>query len=264
MSKPTNRKTRAKHHLVYIVCSFLLACYTTIATAQTDDKVILVLATDDVLDQDYSTLWAKAHLIDPLLQDARTHKVVSSVPFCEEEQRVGLCEADASIQLVIEIYGPAEDLEDISSHLVGKYPELPLSAYKVRERQPRASTRDWPLGEATPGVRMVALMVKRDHLTAAEFDAYWRDQHTPKALAQPIQVWNYLQNTVTRCQGACGDVNVDVDGIALEQFRNASDPNDRWFKTPWWRIKGLWSASKFMDLLKTRPQYMTEYVVKAR
>ncbi|MEH6519515.1 MAG: hypothetical protein V7742_22800 [Halioglobus sp.] len=243
------------------MCSFLLACHTAFATAQTYDKLVLVLATDDALHQDYSTLWAKAQLIDPLIEDARTHKVVYSLPFCEEEQPVAQCEADASIKLVIEVYGPVEDLEDIASSLIAGHPELPLAAYQVRERQPRAYTRDWPLGEASPGIRMIALMVKRDHLTAAEFDAYWRDQHTPKALAQPIPVWNYLQNTVTRCQGACGDVV--VDGIALEQFRNASDPNDRWFKTPWWRIKGLWSATKFMDLLKTRPQYMTEYIVKA-
>jgi hypothetical protein len=257
--KPTYRKGRTGYHLGTLVCSFLLVCHAAFARAQTYDKVVLVLATKVTLDQDYSTLWSKAQLIDPLVEDARTHKVVYSLPFCEEEQRVAQCEADASIKLVIEVYGLAEDLGGIASSLVKRYPELPLSAYQVRERQPRAYTRDWPLGEATPGVRMVALMVKRDHLTAAEFDAYWRDLHTPKALAQPISVWNYLQNIVTRCQGACGD----VDGIALEQFRNASDPQNRWFKTPWWRIKGLWSAIKFMDLLKTRSQLMTEYVVKA-
>jgi hypothetical protein len=239
-----------------LACCLLAACSAVAAEASINGKIVLVWDGDDS-GGIYSSTWARANLLEPLLDDPRIKRLAYSVPFCDAEQ-IQQCEADAGIKFVIEMYGAETALAEITGKLVSNHSQLPLAVYRVKERQPRAYARNWSLGEATPGVRMVALMTKKSDSTADQFDAYWRDQHTPIALAQPVAVWNYLQNTVIDCEGKCAT----IDGIALEQFQSATATRDRWLKTPWSAFKGVWSAMKFMDLSQARMQLMTEFVVK--
>ena len=60
---------------------------------------------------------------------------------------------------------------------------------------------------------MVALMVRNPDLSQSEFDAYWRDTHTPIALAHSVPVMNYSQNTVLEILTEESD---PIDGIVGE------------------------------------------------
>lgn len=233
--------------------------------AEKNQKLLLIVSGQRILNANVKNSWLQKELIDPLVNDTQTQKIVVSRPYCpaaikrlNTSEESDPCEEDVKIDLVLEIYAPADVLTEISSNLILSFPDIPFAAYRVRERRPRIYQRDWPLGERSPGARLVALMVKRDALTKTEFETYWHDTHTAIALAQPIGVWNYLQNTVISCQGACENIH----GIALEQFRNATDLSNRFKKTPWPAIKGIWSASKFMNLFEGRSQLMTERVLK--
>jgi hypothetical protein len=135
-----------------------------------------------------------------------------------------------------------------------------LHAYLVSERLARRHVEDWPVGTPTPGVRFVALMVRKAELSHEEFDAYWRDVHSPIALAHFIQVRPYSQNTVVeRLTGA----SAPLDGIAAEHFDSPSYSRDRMLRHPVEYLRGIRSATRFLELGRTDGEVMTETVLES-
>ncbi|MHC4992309.1 MAG: outer membrane protein assembly factor BamB family protein, partial [Planctomycetota bacterium] len=148
-----------------------------------------------------------------LAADPRVGRLVVNLPLDEEATHPVVASA-------IEVYGDAQALRALATELDSSLGAgARLHAYLVSERLPRRHVQDWPDGAPTPGVRMVALMVRDPQLSRAEFDAYWRDQHTPIALAHSVRVLHYSQNTVVERLTEGSD---PIDGIVGEQFASPS------------------------------------------
>lgn len=191
-------------------------------------------------------------VVPQLAADARVERLVVSLPADEEA-------ANPAVASAIEAYGETADLRAIASELDASLGEREeLNAYLVNERLPRRHEQVWPDGTPSPGVRMVALMVRNSPLSRDEFDAYWRDTHTPIALAHTVAVLNYSQNTVLEKLTEGSD---PIDGIVGEQFESASYSRDRMLKHPIQFARGVLSGSRFIDLGKARSSLMIETVV---
>ena len=255
MTKAACRQGYQQYRVIWALCCLFLLSGNCAAKLATQDKLVILLSERHEQGAVNSARWLRQSVIAPLADDLRVQRLVYSIPYCDGDQ-ADRCEDDTAIPWVVEVYG--RDLAELATSLLARHRGLSLSAYHVTERQPRTYSRTWPLGEATPGVRLVALMVKRDHLSSADFEAYWHSDYTPLALAQPISIWNYLQDVVVRCEGSCSD----IAGIAFEQYRDSSGLTGRWLQAPWAAVKAIWSASKFMDSIATRAQLMTEFVIK--
>jgi len=188
-----------------------------------------------------------------LAADPRVDRLVVNLPFDEEA-------TDPNVASAIELYGAAQDLRALAKELDASLDaDARIHAYLVGERVPRRQAQDWPDGTPTPGVKMVALMVRNSDLSPKAFDAYWRDVHTPIALAHTVQVLHYSQNTVVELLTEGSD---PIDGIVGEQFAAPSYSRDRMLGHPIEFIRGVASGWQFIDFGQTRNQLMVETVVR--
>lgn len=94
--------------------------------------------------------------------------------------------------------------------------------YRVTESTPRAYQRDWPDGQATPGVCLLTLFRRRAWLSQERFLHRWHQGHSPMALrSHPL--WNYIRNVV---EEPLGEGAPPWAGIVEEQFREHGDLTD--------------------------------------
>lgn len=188
-----------------------------------------------------------------LAADPRVDRLVVNLPYDETA-------TDPNVASVVEVYGEAQDLRVLAMELEDSLgASARLHAYLVAERVPRRHVQSWPDGTPTPGVKMIALMVRNSELSPAEFDAYWRDVHTPIALAHTVQVLNYSQNTVVE---RLTEGSEPVDGIVGENFASPSYSRDRMFGHPIEFVRGVASGWRFIDFGQTRNELMVETVVR--
>lgn len=193
-------------------------------------------------------------VVPRLAGDARVERLVVSLPADEEA-------ADPTVASAVEVYGDAADLRVLAAELEASLGErAKLNAYLVNERLPRRHEQVWPDGTPSPGVRMMALMVRNAELSRAEFDAYWRDEHTPIALAHSVAVLNYSQNTVLE---NLTDGSDPIDGIVGEQFASPGYSRDRMLKHPIQFVRGILSGRRFTDLGQARMALMIETVIES-
>jgi hypothetical protein len=189
-----------------------------------------------------------------LAADARIERLVVSLP-------IGAQAADPAVASVVEVYGHDADLRAVASELEASLGDrLTFNAYLVSENFPRTHEQTWPDGTPTPGVRMIAIMIRHAEMTRAEFEAYWRDTHAPIALAHTVAVLNYSQNTVRE---NLTDGSDPIDGIVGEHFASASYSRDRMLKHPIQFFRGVRSGMRFSDLGQARMALMTETVIKS-
>jgi len=187
-----------------------------------------------------------------LAADARVERLVVSLPADEEAAKPAVASA-------VEVYGEPTDLRALAAELETSLGDSArLNAYLVNERLPRRHEQIWPDGTPSPGVRMMALMVRNSELSREEFDAYWRDTHTPIALSHTVAVLNYSQNTVLE---NLTDESDPIDGIVGEQFASPGYSRDRMLKHPVQFVRGILSGRRFIDLGKARTMLMIETVV---
>lgn len=75
---------------------------------------------------------------------------------------------------------------------------LPWHSYLVTESVPREyARRNWPVGEKSPGVTLVAAFQKSARLSDATFFQRWQQGHTPLSL-QVHPLSRYIRNAVAR------------------------------------------------------------------
>jgi hypothetical protein len=138
---------------------------------------------------------------------------------------------------------------------------LPFSGYRVRESTPRAYVRDWPDGQATPGLCMLTLFRRRKRITQEEFLRRWHDIHSPIAL-RTHPIWNYLRNVVEE------PLTQDAPpwaGIVEEHFRLPAELTDprRFFGGVLNMLPAVlhvvWQTSTFLDLLTLRNHLLREH-----
>jgi hypothetical protein len=228
------------------------------ATAQVEatssGKAIFVIEPSETGTQTAVREAIEQEITPQLAADPRVGRFVVNLPFDEDATHPVVASA-------IEVYGDAQALRALATDLDSSLGAgAHLHAYLVSERLPRRHVQDWPDGTPTPGVRLVALMVRNPQLSRAEFDAYWRDEHTPIALAHSVRVLNYSQNTVIERLTEGSD---PIDGIVGEHFASPSYSRDRMLKHPIEFARGVASGWRFIDLGKTRSQLMIERVIES-
>jgi hypothetical protein len=229
--------------------SVLLVALAWLATG----KAIFVIEPAETGSQPELRKAMRHHVTPRLAADPRVDRLVVNLPFDEGA-------TDPNVAAVIELYGAAQDLRALAKELDASLDaDARLHAYLVGERVPRRQVKDWPDGTQTPGVKMVALMVRDSDLSPQAFDAYWRDVHTPIALAHTVQVLHYSQNTVVEL---LTEGSEPIDGIVGEQFAAPGYSRDRMFGHPIEFIRGVASGWQFIDFGQTRNQLMVETVVR--
>ena len=92
--------------------------------------------------------------------------------------------------------------------------------YHVDETIQRDYERTWPDGEPSPGVKMIAPMIRVDGLTHEQFAERWLTRHAPTALEHVPGIWRYVTNVVLAplSRGA-----PEIDGIVEVHRRSAAD-----------------------------------------
>lgn len=132
--------------------------------------------------------------------------------------------------------------------------------WRVEEHRQKRLARDWPDGELTPGLAMVALMRAAPERTREDCQRYWVERHAPLALRVHQGLSGYVQNVVVDTLTPDGD---DVIGIAELQFASAEDYRERMFVPPEAREEIFADVPSFMSLETTESIDMDERIVLA-
>ena len=218
------------------------------------DKAIFVLEPAALASQAALRETVQREIAPRLATDPRVERLVVNLPYDESQ-------TDPVIASAIEVYGAAQALRQLATELDASLGEdMRLEAYLVKERLPRRRVQSWPDGSPSPGVRMVAMLVRAGGTSPEEFDSYWRDRHTSIALAHRVEVLNYSQNTVLENLSNGSD---PIDGIVGEQFASPNFTRERMLTQPIQFLRGIRSGRQFIDLGRARSQLMTETVIKS-
>lgn len=130
--------------------------------------------------------------------------------------------------------------------------------YRVQEHVHRDYTRDWPLGQRSPGVKQVVLVRRAAGTSPEQFAAHWLERHAPLALTHHPGVWKYVANVVVERlhPGA-----PEIDGIAELHFRSLDDLEQRRYDSDEGRSVIAADVARFIGA--TAGFYVSEYVQKA-
>lgn len=91
-------------------------------------------------------------------------------------------------------------------------------AYVTTEHVQKDESVRVPLGERSPGVKLVCPLWRRPDLTHEQFVEHWLTRHVPLAKAHHPAMDRYVTNVVDQRLGASGP---DLDGIAEIHFPSA-------------------------------------------
>ena len=129
-------------------------------------------------------------------------------------------------------------------------------AYATTEHVQRAGTPA-PLGERTPGVKLVCPLVRRAGMSHAEFVAHWLERHVPLALRHHPALTRYVTNVV---DARLSPTAPDLDGIAELHFASAEAVRAGMFDSPAGEREVRADIARFIGW--TAPYHVAEYVQK--
>ena len=72
-----------------------------------------------------------------------------------------------------------------------------VGAYRSDEIVQKDYDRDWPTGQASPGVKLVCLVHRRPDISHQQYLDHWGGNHGPLAVRVQPGFWHYVQNHVT-------------------------------------------------------------------
>jgi hypothetical protein len=121
------------------------------------------------------------------------------------------------------------------------------------------SRPSWPLGQPTPGVKLISTVIKREGLSSPGFADYWAGPHVEATKVNQIRPWRYVQNVVVPRDDADAP---EIDGIGEESFQDPDFAKKRMATAPTAALKVLADAKNFMDVAKGRLLLATESVLK--
>ena len=130
--------------------------------------------------------------------------------------------------------------------------------YAVDEFEEKPATRDWPVGERSPGVKSFFLALRHPAMTHDEMAKYWGEQHAPLAVRIHIGMWRYTRNVVSR---ALTPDAPDWDGMANLQFRTSEDLRERFYDSDAGRRAIAEDVAKFSG--GGRALYTSEWILLA-
>lgn len=120
-----------------------------------------------------------------------------------------------------------------------------LSAVSVEEFEPIALPPA-PIGEPTPGLRMLSLCQRHAGLTPQAFREYWIGPHAAVAQSFSVALMAYQQNVVLECLHG-----QPIDGIASMHFRSFEHFRERYQDHPEDAARGAADAARFLDDSRT-------------
>ncbi len=136
-------------------------------------------------------------------------------------------------------------------------------SFKVTEALPIVYDKDWPDGEATPGVCLLTLFRQKKSIDYETFIDRWHNGHTPLTLKiHPI--YHYNRNEVTE---VLGNPPVLYDGIVEEHCRTRKElmnPFKFFAKSgfaPVNMIKTYFDVNSFIDYKSIETYLVSEYHV---
>jgi len=99
-----------------------------------------------------------------------------------------------------------------------------VTGYLVTESVPlEYSRRDWPDGERSPGITLMAMFEKPAWLERDEFIRRWHESHTPKSLEiHPLR--RYVRNVVARVLTPGARPFAGIVAEAFERLEDFTDP----------------------------------------
>ncbi len=153
----------------------------------------------------------------------------------------------------------AHDLDAVPSRDVLHRIASRYEVWRVATHTPKTYERTWPIGTATPGVKMVSLMQRIEGITHAQFVRHWTELHAPLAVAHHVGLWNYQQRVVRRSFTPGGRL---IDGIAELQFASRDDYEHKMFDNDEGRAVIFDDIPRFMRLDTSRAALMTEWIMR--
>ena len=93
-------------------------------------------------------------------------------------------------------------------------------AYATTEHVQKSSRVEAPLGQRSPGMKMICPVRRREGMSHAEFVDHWLGRHVPLALEHHPGLSRYVTNVVDERLSAGGE---EWDGVAELHFANAAD-----------------------------------------
>ena len=114
--------------------------------------------------------------------------------------------------------GRADRAQQWQSEMAG--PGWSMAGYQITESTPRAYTKDWKDGEASPGIVMLTLMNRNRRLSYEQFMKEWFEHHTPNVALKVHPLWNYIRNVVDSVVVAGSP---PLDGIVEEHSDGQDD-----------------------------------------
>jgi hypothetical protein len=160
-------------------------------------------------------------------------------------------EASTSLPNYVELWGD----EGALRIFVADWP-YPARAWLVAETVPVAYERTWSSGMASPGLRMVSTIHRREGLSRDDFRAHWLGPHTAVAKSYTVPVWHYDQNVVVEAIGH----DSGEDGFVGMHFRRAEDLRARWQEYPEEAARGAEDAARFMSVERSLSMTAVETV----
>jgi hypothetical protein len=123
---------------------------------------------------------------------------------------------------------------------------FPVRAWLVTEHVPLVYDRSCPSGEASPGMRMISTIHRRDGMSLRDFAEHWLGPHTSVAKSYTVPVWHYNQNVVVEALTPGSDES--PDGFVGMHFESAEAMRSRWQDHPAEAARGAGDAARFMNL----------------
>jgi hypothetical protein len=119
---------------------------------------------------------------------------------------------------MVKLWDPVSDDEALAFPFV-EGAQL-VGAYGSDEIVQKDYDRDWPAGQASPGVKLVCLVHRRPDISHQHYLDHWGGNHGPLAVRVQPGFWHYVQNHV--CDWLTGDTP-DFDGLGELHFRTVDD-----------------------------------------
>jgi hypothetical protein len=165
----------------------------------------------------------------------------------------GLLSAAVSLWLdSLDARGPIEErLRDLGSQLAG---------YLVTESVPREyAARDWPDGERSPGVTLVAAFPKPDRIDDESFYRGWQESHTPLSLRlHPLT--RYIRNAVARALTPGAPPFRAIVEERVASLEDLADPH-RFYGSEADQQRAFDDLARFADPESLQGMLMSEYIL---
>lgn len=137
-----------------------------------------------------------------------------------------------------------------------------LAGYLVTESVPRDyAQRDWPDGERSPGVTLVAAFPMARGIDAETFFSQWQQHHTPLSLSlHPLT--RYLRNSVARVLTPGAPPYQALVEERVADIQDLLDPM-RFFGSEEAQERAFEHVQRFTDIDEMHTALMSEYILRS-